>query len=79
MDTAARLLSLLDNVSHQKRECRHCGAHLYLVRTNSAVTVAYTREGRDHLSDCPRYSQPPPGSQERLFGETAAEGFEPKR
>ena len=62
MDT--RLLELLDNVAWAKRNCSHCDRPLWLVRVNGGYNVAYTSEGRNHLEDCPQYTQPPPGSQE---------------
>ena len=43
--TAARLLSLLENVAWAKRRCRHCDAQVYLVRTNGGHNVAFTTEG----------------------------------
>ena len=53
-----RLLALLNNVAWAKRNCRHCDRPLWLVRVNGGYSVAYTSEGRNHLEDCPRYTQP---------------------
>jgi hypothetical protein len=52
-----RLLALLDNVAWAKRNCSHCNRPLWFVRVNGGYNVAYTSEGRNHLEDCPRYTQ----------------------
>jgi hypothetical protein len=52
-----RLLALLDNVAWAKRNCSHCNRPLWLVRVNGGYNVAYTSEGRNHLEDCPQYTQ----------------------
>ena len=54
----ARLRALLDNVAWAKRNSRHCDRPLWLVRVNGGYSVAYTSEGRNHLEDCPRSTQP---------------------
>jgi hypothetical protein len=61
-----RLLALLDNVAWAKRNCSHCNRPLWLVRVNGGYNVAYTSEGRNHLEDCPQYTQHSPGPQSYL-------------